>query len=91
MLAEVQLTEDQIAYIGDDLPDFAVIQRVGLAACPADANSHIQKVCHFKSGFKGGDGAVRDLAELILTAQNRMNWTIENMFLNPDPNAKHRY
>ena len=91
LLAEVQLTENQIAYIGDDLPDFAVIQRVGLAACPADANSHIQKVCHFKSGFKGGDGAVRDLAELILTAQNRMNWTIENMFLNPDPNAKHRY
>lgn len=91
LLAEVGLTKNEIAYIGDDLPDYAVMQQVGLAACPIDASKHIQKLSHFKSQFKGGDGAVRDLAELILTAQNRMDWTLEHMFMNPDPNAKHRY
>lgn len=91
LLAEVNLSADEVAYIGDDLPDFAVIQKVGLAACPADASPHIKKVAHFMSQEIGGNGAVRDLAELILTAQNRLNSTIEKMFVNPDPNAKHRY
>lgn len=82
---------EEMAYIGDDLPDYAVIQKVGLAACPNDANQTIQQLCEFKSCFAGGDGAVRELAEFILKSQDKWESTLEKMFLNPDPSAKHRY
>lgn len=80
-----------MAYIGDDLPDYAVIQKVGLRACPSDANDEIVKLCTFQSRFEGGNGAVRELAEFILKSQGKWEKTLDQMFLNPDPTAKHRY
>lgn len=91
LLSHTQLTADEIAYIGDDLPDYAVIQNVGLAACPSNAVTEIQQLADFKSQYCGGFGAVRELAELILKAQRKWENTIETMFLHPDPNARHRY
>ena len=80
-----------MAYIGDDLPDYAVIQKVGLRACPSDANDEIVKLCTFQSRFEGGNGAVRELAEFILKSQGKWEKTLDQMFLNPDRTAKHRY
>lgn len=85
------ISTDCMAYIGDDLPDYAVIQRVGLAACPSDANEEILKLAEFKSRFEGGNGAVRELAEFILKSQGKWESTLERMFLTPDPQAKHHY
>ncbi len=91
LLSVTGFKPENIAYIGDDLPDYAVIQQVGLAACPSNAVKEIERLADFKSAHEGGAGAVRELAEYILKAQGKWENTLENMFLHPDPNAVHRY
>lgn len=63
------LSDDEIAYMGDDLPDIPAIKQVGLGACPSDAASQTQQAAKFISSKCGGRGAVREFCELILTAQ----------------------
>ncbi len=58
----------EIAYMGDDLNDLPVLTRVGLACAPADAAKEVKEVCHFVADEKGGNGAVRQVTELILKA-----------------------
>jgi 3-deoxy-D-manno-octulosonate 8-phosphate phosphatase (KDO 8-P phosphatase) len=65
------LGDDQIAYIGDDLPDLAVLRRVGLAIAVADAVVEILESAHFVTGKPGGRGAAREAVELILKAQDK--------------------
>lgn len=60
------LDEDGILYMGDDLPDYEVMRRVGLATCPADAVPEIREICHYISPLKGGDGCVRDVIEKVM-------------------------
>ena len=91
LLSRSGLNAEEVAYIGDDLPDYAVIQKVGLAACPANAVEDIEKLADFKSRFPGGAGAVRELAEYILKVQGKWENTLDTMFLHPDPNARHHY
>ena len=69
LLARLSLPSDQIAYIGDDLPDLLVLQAVGFAACPANASVDVKRVCHFISGFDGGAGCVRQVVDLLVEAQ----------------------
>ncbi|RDV15584.1 HAD-IIIA family hydrolase [Pontibacter diazotrophicus] len=59
-----------VAYMGDDMPDFEVMQRCGLRACPADAADDIKEISTFISTRKGGRGAVRELIEKIMKAQD---------------------
>jgi 3-deoxy-D-manno-octulosonate 8-phosphate phosphatase (KDO 8-P phosphatase) len=63
----------EIAFLGDDLPDLAVISRVGLGVEVADAHNFVAKHSHWQTSEKGGCGAVRELAELILQAQNTLD------------------
>jgi 3-deoxy-D-manno-octulosonate 8-phosphate phosphatase (KDO 8-P phosphatase) len=63
------LTDDEVAYMGDDIVDLAVLGRVGLAAAPADATAEVLARVDFVSTHRGGEGAVRDLIEVILRAQ----------------------
>ena len=65
------LSDDQIAYIGDDLPDLSVLRRVGLAVAVADAVDEIRGLAHFTTRKPGGRGAVRETIELILKAQDK--------------------
>ena len=65
-----ELDLSQIAYMGDDLPDICVLQKVGLACCPKDAIKEVIENCNFVSKFNGGKGAVRELCDFILKAQN---------------------
>src|SRR5262245_2472135 len=65
------LSDDQIAYIGDDLPDLSVLRRVGLAVAVADAVDEIRGLAHFTTRKPGGRGAVREAIELILKAQDK--------------------
>jgi 3-deoxy-D-manno-octulosonate 8-phosphate phosphatase (KDO 8-P phosphatase) len=62
---QLDISVDEVAYMGDDLPDLEVLEKVGLAACPADAVEVVLKVCHFVSKHEGGNGAVRELCDLI--------------------------
>ncbi len=63
--------EDEVAYMGDDLLDLPVIERVGLSATPADGVAEVRERVHWISSKPGGHGAVRELVELILRAQGR--------------------
>jgi 3-deoxy-D-manno-octulosonate 8-phosphate phosphatase (KDO 8-P phosphatase) len=66
-------SEAEAAYVGDDLPDLPVLQRVGLAVAVANAAIEVKRVAHYVCAHSGGDGAVREVVEIILKAQGK--WT----------------
>lgn len=70
VLKKYNLTFENTAYMGDDLPDICILEKVGLSCCPNDAVEEVQKVCKFKSKFNGGRGAVREVCNAILRAHN---------------------
>lgn len=70
ILKKYNLSFENVAYMGDDLPDICIMEKVGLPCCPNDAVEEVQKVCKFKSKYDGGRGAVRELCNLILKANN---------------------
>jgi len=76
LLAEHSLSDEQIMYMGDDLPDWEVMKRVGVAACPNDAATEIKEICQYISDKKGGEGCVRDIIEQIMRVQQ--TWEIAN-------------
>ena len=61
---------NEIAYMGDDLPDICVLREVGLKCCPKDAVKQVRDVCNYISAYDGGKGAVRELCDFILEAKN---------------------
>ncbi len=65
------LTEDEVAYMGDDLPDIPLAKRAGLAVCVADGVQELKAVCHFTTQRLAGRGTAREVIELILKAQGR--------------------
>ena len=69
ILARTGLAADEVAFLGDDTNDVAVLSLVGLAACPADATSFARAVADFHCQTPGGHGCFRELAEFIITAQ----------------------
>ena len=68
-MEEFALEPAEIAYMGDDLPDVCVLEKVGLACCPADAVDEVKELCNFISTKNGGKGAVRELCDFVLDAQ----------------------
>jgi 3-deoxy-D-manno-octulosonate 8-phosphate phosphatase (KDO 8-P phosphatase) len=66
---DIGLNDDEVAYMGDDIVDIAVLARVGLAAAPADAVPEVRERVHWVAASGGGRGAARELLELILRAQ----------------------
>ena len=70
-MAQYGLKPEQIVYVGDDIPDLKVMQRVGVAACPSDAAPEIRQICHFISERPGGRGCVRDIIEQTLKVQGK--------------------
>lgn len=69
LVADLGLTMAQVAYLGDDLPDMPCMEAAGFAACPADAAREVRAMAHFVSRFRGGEGAVREILELILDSR----------------------
>ena len=63
------ITYDEISYMGDDLPDVCVLEKVGLPCCPADAVDEVKERALFITSKNGGKGAVRELCELVLKTQ----------------------
>ncbi|MBH0191182.1 MAG: HAD hydrolase family protein [Nitrospira sp.] len=64
---------DQVAYIGDDVNDIEALKAVGLSASPADGLPEVVRVVKYLCQKKGGEGAVRELAEMILKAQGQVS------------------
>jgi 3-deoxy-D-manno-octulosonate 8-phosphate phosphatase (KDO 8-P phosphatase) len=69
ILNDTAVSEAEIAYMGDDVVDLAVLQRAGLSAAPCDAVAEVRSAVDFVSSYRGGEGAVRELVETILRAQ----------------------
>jgi len=65
------VTLEETAFMGDDLNDLPALLSAGLAAAPADASEDVKSRCHFVSSRNGGNGAVRELLELILRSQGK--------------------
>ncbi|HMO35253.1 MAG TPA: HAD-IIIA family hydrolase [Gemmatales bacterium] len=69
------LKAEQVAYMGDDLPDVPILQQAGLALTPADGCGEAKAVAHYISRYGGGYGAVRSAIETILACQGR--WPLD--------------
>jgi 3-deoxy-D-manno-octulosonate 8-phosphate phosphatase (KDO 8-P phosphatase) len=63
--------EEEVAYLGDDLPDIPLARRAGLAVCVAHSAPELAAVCHFTTRRLAGHGTAREVVELILKAQGR--------------------
>ena len=71
MIGELGCQPNEVCYIGDDLPDIAVMQSVALAVAPADAATDTRGAAHWILRSGGGEGAVRELIERLLRAKQR--------------------
>ncbi|MDO5968211.1 HAD-IIIA family hydrolase [Flavivirga aquimarina] len=67
------IKSENVLYMGDDIPDFPVMQRIGLPCCPQDAVPEIKNISKYISHKKGGKGAVRDVIEQVLKVQEKWN------------------
>lgn len=65
------LSPEEVAFVGDDIPDYECMQLVGLAVAPSDAAVEIKEIAQYISPVKGGYGVARDLLEEIMKAQNQ--------------------
>lgn len=63
------LRDDEIIYMGDDIPDLEIMRRVGYPCCPADACEEVKEVSVYVSPYEGGKGCARDILEQVLKAQ----------------------
>ena len=66
-----EFKDQEVLYMGDDLPDLCVMRKAAVAACPQDAAHEIREYCSYISPFKGGSGCVRDVIEKVMRAQNK--------------------
>ena len=64
-------SDGEVAYVGDDLPDLSILRRVGLAVAVSNAAPEVKRVAHYVTARSGGEGAVREVIELIVKAQGK--------------------
>lgn len=70
-LKKHDLQEDEIIYVGDDIPDYEVMKRAGCPCCPKDACAEIKEISTYVSDSKGGYGVARDILEQVMKAQGK--------------------
>lgn len=87
ILRDLTLTDTEVAYMGDDVVDLAVLARVGLSAAPADAIADVRSRVRWVSQARAGDGAARELIELVLRAQQLWDGVIAG-YLNEPSHAE---
>ena len=69
LIAQLGLTREQVAFMGDDLPDLAVLSVVGLGVAPANAHPWVRERVRWRTQAGGGNGAARELCDLVLAAR----------------------
>lgn len=78
LLYTYEVNEDQILYMGDDMPDYEIMRKVYFSACPADAAPEIKYLSKYISPYKGGEGCVRDVLEKVLKLNGK--WIDPTLF-----------
>lgn len=71
--ARLGVSADEVAFMGDDLADLAALAAAGLAVAPANAHPWIAERVHWRTQARGGEGAARELCDLLLTAQGKVD------------------
>jgi len=71
VLSRAGVTDEEVAYVGDDIPDLPILERAGLAVVVADATYEAKRAAHYITVAKGGEGAIREVVELILKSQGK--------------------
>ncbi len=75
--AKYGLRDEEIMYMGDDMPDLPLLRRVGLPVCPADACTDVLQTVRYVSPMRGGECCVRDVVEQVLRAQGKWGKDLE--------------
>lgn len=73
-LKQNNLTDEEVMFMGDDLPDHEIMSRVGVAACPNNSATEIKGISHYISPQNGGEACVRDIIEQVMRVQGK--WEI---------------
>ena len=68
-----QITNNEIAYVGDDINDLKIMELVGFSATPNDGIEDVKKIAHYVCKRKGGEGVLREVADLILNSKKLMD------------------
>jgi 3-deoxy-D-manno-octulosonate 8-phosphate phosphatase (KDO 8-P phosphatase) len=71
IMAKAGIDRDEVAYIGDDFTDIVIMHRVGLAIATANAREEVKREAHYVTKAVGGEGAVREVVEMLLHAQGK--------------------
>lgn len=71
LLTMYDLHPDEVMYMGDDIPDYEVMQMCGLPCCPSDAAHEIKELSKYVSPIRGGEGCGRDVIEQVMRAQGK--------------------
>jgi len=77
IIRKTGLNWEQVAYLGDDIVDLGMLMRAGLAVSVPDGNAEARKAAHYVTKLAGGQGAVREVVEMILKAQRRWASIVE--------------
>ena len=81
ILNKTKLAPEDFLYMGDDLPDYNIMMKIGIPTCPADAVTEIKSISKYISDRKGGEGCVRDVIEQVMRAQGK--WLNPDVIRNP--------
>jgi 3-deoxy-D-manno-octulosonate 8-phosphate phosphatase (KDO 8-P phosphatase) len=79
ILADAKLDPSEVAYIGDDFTDVVVMRRVGLAIATANARPEVKPIAHYVTQAPGGQGAVREVVELLLKGAGQVGRNSETL------------
>ena len=71
LVGEIDITAAQCVYVGDDVPDLALLGKVGISVAVANAVAEVREYCDYTTQARGGFGAVREVCDLLLNARNR--------------------
>jgi YrbI family 3-deoxy-D-manno-octulosonate 8-phosphate phosphatase len=82
IIKEHNLQPARIAYIGDEINDYSLLEKVGLFFCPADANMIIKEKADHILQYKGGEGILREVATIILKNQNKLDPALKKYLSN---------
>ena len=77
IMSDAKVTAEQVAYAGDDMTDLIVMRQVGLAVAVANARPEVKHAAHYVTGRPGGSGAIREVIEIILQAQDLWSGILE--------------
>ena len=85
IMGKAGIGRDEVAYIGDDFTDVVIMHRVGLAVATANAREEVKREAHYVTKAVGGEGAVREVVELILQAQGKWGEILKHYEIGGEP------